>query len=198
VNGPLPKMSDDMVDDFVSALALAKQGDDAAIATIWRALNPRLVSFLRARVGDGADDVASESWLAVARHLRDFEGGEDDFRAWLFTIARRKLIDWERRTRTRPTTSELGEVGISVPAPDDPEAETLVQLGTDAAVALVARLSPDQAEVLLLRVLAGLDTGRTAEVLGKRPGTVRMLQHRGLVALRMLLDDCVDAPAVTG
>jgi RNA polymerase sigma-70 factor (ECF subfamily) len=53
-------------------------------------------------------------------------------------------------------------------------------LDTEAALALVATLPPDQAEVILLRVLAGLDVTQVASILGKRPGAVRVLQHRGL------------------
>jgi len=190
-------MSGEMIVDFASVLERAKRGDEVAVGTIWRTLHPRLVRFLRARAGDAADDVASETWLAVARHLRSFEGGEDEFRAWLFTIGRRRLIDWQRRSRSRPATVALDDVAPSFPAPDDPEGEALATLGTSAALALVARLPADQAEVILLRVVAGLDTTRVAEVLGKRPGAVRMLQHRGLHALRALLDAGIETPAVT-
>ena len=52
---------------------------------------------------------------------------------------------------------------------------------------MLSLLVPDQAEVLLLRILAGLDVQRVAEIVGKRPGTVRVLQHRGLRRLAELL-----------
>jgi RNA polymerase sigma-70 factor (ECF subfamily) len=45
-------------------------------------------------------------------------------------------------------------------------------------------LAPDQAEVIFLRVLAGLDVEDVAAVLGKTPGAVRVLQHRALRRLR--------------
>jgi len=49
-----------------------------------------------------------------------------------------------------------------------------------AIARLVATLPPDQAEVLMLRVVGGLSADESAEVMGKRPGTVRVLQHRAL------------------
>ena len=45
---------------------------------------------------------------------------------------------------------------------------------------LIGFAEVDQADVVLLRVLAGLDVDQVAEILGKRPGTVRVLQHKAL------------------
>jgi RNA polymerase sigma factor (sigma-70 family) len=67
-------------------------------------------------------------------------------------------------------------------APDDVEA----RLALDAALRRVARLPRDQAEVVALRVLAGLSAEQVAEIVGKSAGSVRVLQHR---ALRRLADE---------
>jgi RNA polymerase sigma-70 factor (ECF subfamily) len=53
-------------------------------------------------------------------------------------------------------------------------------LGTTAAVAVVAALPPLQAEVIVLRVLAGLDTDAVAQIVGRSPGAVRVAAHLGL------------------
>jgi RNA polymerase sigma-70 factor (ECF subfamily) len=53
-------------------------------------------------------------------------------------------------------------------------------MALDAALRRVARLPADQAEVVALRVLAGLSAEQVAEIVGKRAGAVRVLQHRGL------------------
>jgi RNA polymerase sigma-70 factor, ECF subfamily len=60
---------------------------------------------------------------------------------------------------------------------------------TDAAVALIGNLPEDQAEVLLLRIVADLDVATVAEILGKRPGTVRVLAHRWLKRLAQQLEE---------
>jgi RNA polymerase sigma-70 factor, ECF subfamily len=177
-----------MIENFVATLESAKAGEDRAVSILWRDHNHRVVRFLRARAGDAAEDIASETWLTVARRLHAFSGGELEFRAWLFTIARSRLIDWQRHRLRRP--NEVGapialEFGV---APDNPARDALDALDTEAALARLAQLPPDQAEVVLLRVVAGLDVARVAGIVGKRPGTVRMLQHRGLQRLRTLLE----------
>jgi RNA polymerase sigma-70 factor (ECF subfamily) len=48
---------------------------------------------------------------------------------------------------------------------------------------LVATLPPEQAEMVMLRVVAGLDVATVAELVGKKPGTVRVAVHRALKSL---------------
>jgi RNA polymerase sigma-70 factor (ECF subfamily) len=60
---------------------------------------------------------------------------------------------------------------------------------TSAALALVGTLPPDQAEAIVLRVVAELDAAQTARLLGKSPGAVRVLTHRGLRRLARIVTD---------
>lgn len=181
------RSKDTMVEDFPATLASAQSGEEWAIALLWRDLNYRVVRFLSARAGNAAEDIASETWLSVARKLHEFSGGEIEFRAWLFTIARRRLIDWQRRQQRRPDEVNAPVEFERHTAGDDPAEDAIEAIDTAAALALISRLSSDQADVILLRVVAGLDVARVAAIIGKRPGTVRMLQHRGLHRLRELL-----------
>ena len=128
-----------------------------------------------------AEDLVAETWLAAARQLGSFAGSEGAFRGWLFTIARRRLIQHWREKGRRPATPVPPEALALVASDDDPEAAGVAVLsGREAAAAIAASLPRDQAEVVLLRLVAGLDVDQVAEVLGKRPGTVRVLQHRAL------------------
>ena len=165
---------------FADTLAAAARGDDAALAALYRASHPGLLRYLRVMEPVDADDLGSETWLDVARGLRRFEGGEPQFRAWLFTIARRRVIDL-RRQRTRQRTEPV-EPGLlpSVGAVADAADEAMDRMSTEEALRRVAALPPDQGEVVLLRVLGGFDVKDVARIVGKRPGAVRALQHRGL------------------
>lgn len=128
---------------------------------------------------------AAETWLAAARNLASF-GDETAFRGWLFTIARRRLVQHWRDSGRRPVTAVAPERLTDRRAADDPEAEGLAAVSArEAARAIAAALPPDQADVVLLRMLGGLDVDQVAGILGKRPGTVRVLQHK---ALRRLAD----------
>lgn len=176
------------MDDFRVVLRGAKAGDARALGTLWEQFNPAVVRWASAFVGDDAEDLAAESWLNVARSLGGFEGNEREFRAWLFTIARNRVIDWKRRASVRPTCVSDDERLEAAVANDDPAEAAIGGFGTRAALDLIAQLPDHQAEIVLLRVLGDLDVERVARIVGKRPGNVRVLQHRALARLREILE----------
>jgi RNA polymerase sigma-70 factor, ECF subfamily len=168
---------------FSDVLRAAAGGDETAFARLWRDAHPPLLRYLRVVAGDAGEDIASEVWLEVARGLRRFRGGEPEFRGWLFTIARRRVIDL-RRYHSRHPVSLTGEPrDLDQKSGDDTAAAALESMSTEAALEMIATLPPEQAEVIVLRVIAGLDAGQVARIVGKRPGAVRVSAHRGLRAL---------------
>ena len=171
--------------DFSDVLARATNRDEAAFAELWRRHHVPLVRFLRTLGGNDADDLASETWLHAAKALSRFSGDERAFRAWLFTIARRRLVDQHRSASRRPV---VAPVAVPEGLTPDAAAEAVERDQTAIALALIGRLPRDQAEVVLLRSIAGLSVDEVAKVIGKRTGTVRVLAHRGLHRLRTILD----------
>jgi RNA polymerase sigma-70 factor, ECF subfamily len=170
---------------FDDALARARAGDETGFLVLWDALQPRLLRYLQVIGCDDVDDVAGETWLQVIRDLPKFKKGSgDEFRAWLFTIGRHRAVDAARsRTRFRDKLLAAEAVPSPVPSGNPVEDEVFQELSTRQAVAIVAGLSKDQAEVVALRVIAGLDTEAVARMLRKSPGAVRIALHRGLRAL---------------
>jgi RNA polymerase sigma-70 factor, ECF subfamily len=180
--------------DFAQAIDAARQGDHRALAALWRELQPALLRYLRAVDPGAAEDIASDTWLEVTRRLDRFSGGEREFRGWLFTIARHRLIDARRRA-ARHRTAPVGWLPDR-PGADDPATDVLVDLSTRASLRLVSKLPPEQAEAVRLRVMAGLDTDQVAAIMGKQPGNVRVLSHRGLRNLARRLSPTQAAEAV--
>jgi RNA polymerase sigma-70 factor (ECF subfamily) len=171
---------------FAALLAGARRGDPSAVATLFHDLHPRLGRFLYAREPRVADDLAAEVWEAVARGLAGFEGGERSFRAWVFSIARRRIAEHRRQGGRRRTDPVDGAAFEEMASASSPERDAIERLSSEQAAALVASLLPeDQAEVVLLRVLADLDTTEVAEIMGRTENWVRVTQHR---ALRKLAD----------
>jgi RNA polymerase sigma-70 factor, ECF subfamily len=165
---------------FPAVLGAATRGDEEAFGTLWRDLQPRLLRYFTVAAPAAAEDLASETWLAVVRGIDRFRGNEPAFRAWVFTIARHEVLDWRRGAARRPT-EDVPVTGLAhLAAPDDPAATAMQGFSTRAALAVVATLPADQAEAVVLRVVAGLDVDRVAAIMNKRPGTVRVLTHRGL------------------
>ena len=170
------------------ALSQARAGDEAGFLLLWDALQPRLLRYLQVVGCDDVDDVAGETWLQVVRDLPKFKkDSADEFRAWLFTIARHRAIDAARsRKRFLDRILAAGPAQPAASGGNPVEDEVLLQLSTQQAIAMIAALSKDQAEVVALRVIAGLNTEAVARLLRKSPGAVRIALHRGL---RSLSDD---------
>ena len=188
---------------FTDLLDRARSGDEVAFAHVYREVHPRLLRYLKVQAPDRAEDVASETWLQVTRSLARFDGGPAQFRAWVFTIARSKLVDAVRRERKVQLrlvydTAELEWYATgSAQDFDDPVLATAEEEeSTRWAVALIRTLPPDQADVVLLRVLVGLDNAEVAAIVHKSPGAVRVLAHRGLKRLARTLGTEATGPAV--
>jgi RNA polymerase sigma-70 factor, ECF subfamily len=171
--------------DFADLLTATQAGSEAAFARLWRDANPALLRYLRVMAPDVAEDVAAGTWLRVIQGLPRFSGDERAWRAWLFTIARRQVVDEARRRSRRPAVP-LDDATEPAAAGDAADA-ALEHLATRAALAQVARLPAIQAEVIMLRVVAGLDTETVARLTGRSPGAVRVAAHRGLRRLAQLL-----------
>jgi len=175
---------------FPEVLAAAKAGDSDAFATLWRDTNPPLLRYLRLLDSSAAEDLAAETWLSVVRGLPTFTGNELSWRAWVLTIARRRGAD-DLRRRIRQPTSPLawppgGEEGG---AAEDTADVVLGRFDTRAALELVATLPPLQAEVIMLRVVAGLPVDLVASIVHRSPGAVRVAAHRGLRTLARVLTE---------
>ena len=173
---------------FSVVLAASKGGDEEAFACLFRAVQPVLLGYLRVIAPEAAEDVAGDTWLQVVAGLARFRGGEDAFRAWVFTIARHRAIDAARaRARRRTVPLEQNEVAnrLTTPAASDLALEAM---STRAVLAMLSELPRDQAEIIVLRVVAGLGVEDVARMVGKKPGAVRVAAHRGLRRLAAMME----------
>ncbi len=170
-------------DRFGSVLDAARTGAEWALTALYRDLHVDLLRYLRTQEPNEAEDLESQTWLDAAGGLASFDGQEIDFRRWMFTIARRRLIDLRRQQMRRRTDPVAPDELPAQAASDDVEAEALDRISTEAALARIAALPPEQAEVVLLRVIGGFSAAEVGAMTGRRPGTVRVVQHRALARL---------------
>ncbi|WP_042801611.1 RNA polymerase sigma factor [Streptomyces sp. C] len=174
--------------ELTAAVLAAQDGDESAFRTVYRAVHPRLLGYVRTLVGDGdAEDVTSEAWLQIARDLGSFTGDADRFRGWAARIARNRALDHIRMRGRRPAVGGDETELTGRAADSDTYGEAMEALSTGRTMKLIAQLPQDQAEAVVLRVVVGLDAKSAAETLGKRPGAVRTAAHRGLKKLAELL-----------
>ncbi len=175
---------------FDEVLAAARQGAGWAFARLYESLAPPVAGYIRAQGAHDAEDLTSEVFLAAFSRLSSFSGDEAHFRSWVFTIAHRRVID-DRRARTRrppprsleeePVTERRGRSSQSA------EEDALGAMGMQRVREVLDKLSPDQRDVIALRVIADLSVEQVAAALGKQPGAVKTLQRRALATLRRQL-----------
>jgi RNA polymerase sigma-70 factor (ECF subfamily) len=177
------------LDDFDAILAAAKLGDERAAEQLFRAFQPGLLRYLRYQERDAAEDITSEVWLAAARSIQTFEGNESGYRSWLFTVARRRVVE-HRRQRSRRRTDAVDPTTFSTaPSADDPAATATDSLDAEQAIRLMEQfLTPDQCEVLVLRVVADLSAAEVGQLMDRPESWVRVTQHRAFKVLASRLD----------
>ncbi len=179
--------------DLSAAVRAARGGDEAAFRYLYREVQPGLLRYLRGLVGDDAEDIASETWLQIARDMRSFRDEGAGFRGWAATIGRHRALDHVRRNQRRPVADVPVDALVELTDGQDAADRVIQFAATNAVIAFIATLPSDQAEAVLLRVVLGLDAKAAAKVMGKRPGAVRTAAWRGLKTLA----DRLEAPGVT-
>lgn len=168
-------------------MARVSAGDQRAFAELYERHRRAVFTFLVHLTGarHAAEDVLQEAFLRVWRGRAEYRRS-GEFRAWLFTIARRLAIDRFRREGVAWEANPAAlETVASLDMPDR-TAEARAEL-TQLQRALT-ELPPAQREVVLLARLVGAGAEEIARVTGSTPGAVRVQLHRALQRLRALLD----------
>ncbi|MFQ5555216.1 MAG: RNA polymerase sigma factor [Acidimicrobiia bacterium] len=177
---------------FDDVLSAAGEGAEWAWRVIYEDLAPSLRGYLRARTGEAADDVLGDVFLDLARRLPHFEGDEQGFRAWVFTVAHHRVVDeWRRSGRRKAVATEPGRLVGLAGSGGDVEEQAIGALSIDAITSLIEHLTEDQQAVVLLRIVGDLSLEQVATIMKKRVGSVKALQHRAFANLRKNLPEAV-------
>lgn len=165
------------------ALSAAIEGMDWGWAAIYRELAPAVTGYLRAQGACEPEDLTGEVFVQAVRAINRFRGDAAAFRSWIFCIAHNKMVDDARYRRRRPAelASDPGRDNIH---PDNVEEQVMGKLADARVRELIAGLTAQQADVLLLRIIGGLTLDEVARVTGSNPSSVKALQRRGLANLR--------------
>jgi RNA polymerase sigma factor, sigma-70 family len=174
------------IGDFEHVLAAAQQGADWAWAAIYDEFAPGLLRFITSQGASDPSDCLGECFVQVVRNLPGFTGDEAAFRAWLFLLARNRVVDEWRSARRRPSTPTEDVAQLHDARHQAPPADATLGQGQSAEDILGA-LKPDQRAVISLRVLDGFSVEETARILGKSAGAVRVIQHRAIKQLKARL-----------
>jgi RNA polymerase sigma-70 factor (ECF subfamily) len=169
----------------------ARRREPAAVTRVYTAYAPALFRFFLAAVGDRptAEDLTGDVFKSAIEDLPRFRGPVEALGGWLFTIAHHDLSDYRRRQARHPVQplDDLLEEAALAGGSVDPEELALDRVEGARVLAGLRQLSPDQREVLLLRMAAGLTGPEVAAIVGKSTGAVKALRNRGVASLARVL-----------
>jgi RNA polymerase sigma-70 factor, ECF subfamily len=161
----------------------AQLGDRSALEELYLIHFDRIYSYLHMSVGSrhDAEDLTTQTFVKMLESIGRFRWQSAPFSAWLFRIAHNLAMDHFRARRRWQPEEEIPEpAGVEE---DSAEEQALASIGDASLMELIARLSPEQRQVLTLKFVFRFSNGESAAILDKTEGAVKSLQHRALATL---------------
>jgi RNA polymerase sigma-70 factor, ECF subfamily len=182
----------DFSEDFEAIIALARTGDPDAWGQIYRRFAGPVYGFFVHQVRDPevAEDLTAGVFVEAIQAATRFSGSLGALRSWIFRIARNDLIDYWRHARRVQSEAidDIDDADLARAVPvDDPADTAISSVNRSQLLATVRRLSPEQRQVVLLRLSGDLSSSEIARVMGKSEGAIKALQYRALAVLRKAL-----------
>ena len=169
-------------------VAAAQSGNLDAIGALYDTHINQVYRYALARLGNthDAEDVVSEIFVKMLNGLPNYQWRKVPFAAWLMRIAHNEVVSFTRRNGRRANDTELPEE-ILDRGNNDPAENAERQLALEYLRKAVELLPEAQREVIILRFAAGLSVADTAKALGKNENNVKVLQHKGMQRLQLLM-----------
>ncbi|MGA5411535.1 RNA polymerase sigma factor [Streptomyces lavendulocolor] len=177
--------------EAAAALAAENPSNKAALAELFAGMYEPVVRFMQARIQDPstAEDLAQEVFVKVVQNIHGYTGG--GIYGWIWAIARNVYNDYFRPMRNRGFEQPTGDFWhLDAPSTEMGPEEAAEWKDLRRAIrGKLDKLPEEQHMVLALRITCGYTTAQTAEIMGKRVGTIRVLQCRALAKLRGLMPE---------
>jgi RNA polymerase sigma-70 factor, ECF subfamily len=177
---PSDQHSEDL--DTARLVTRLQAGEKELFGDLYLRYFDRLYCYLRVGLKDAheAEDLAQQVFINALEALPSYERRRQPFRAWLFTIARNRLLD-HLRTHRRVEPEDPDTIDRRRGAYSEEASARALQWMSDSEVLLfVERLPPAQRQVLVLRYMMDFTTAEIAEILDRTPEAIRQIQHRAL------------------
>jgi RNA polymerase sigma-70 factor (ECF subfamily) len=167
-----------------------QEGDAEAFGQLYDHYATLVYRYVYNRVGDpaAAEDVTSETFVRALRRIDSLSFQGRDVGAWLVTIARNIVLDHVKSSRYRleVATADMRDADRATDGPDD---AVIAHLTNRELLACVQQLGSEQQECIVLRFIHGLSVAETAQIMGKKDGAIKALQHRAVRRLAGLLPE---------
>jgi len=167
-------------DELTELIVKAKHNDETALAKLCSYVYGHIYAFLYYRVSrpEDAEDLTSEVVLKIIKALKQQRG---NFHAWMYRIARNRLIDFyrQRAVRSEISLAEVPQKGLNKSDGFSKQIMTKEKLRKG-----LEHLTDEQKQVIILKFIEGYANPEVANIVGKSVGAVKVLQFRALKALR--------------
>ena len=164
----------------------AQEYDEPAVEALYQKYYPKIYNYAFLQMGDAqaSEDLASDVMLKMIESMHKYTFRGLPFGAWVFRIARNRLIDLHRRRRRRGEVDLSGTLSSALASP-----QVLAERALERGQIQVAlkHLTDEQRQVIVLKFIQGFDNRSIGKIMGRSEGAIKSLQHRALGALRRLL-----------
>ncbi len=170
----------------------ASQGDGEAFAALYDRHLQRVYSYVYhwVREKSDAEDLTQQVFLRAWEAIGRYRNTGAPFIAWLVVIAHNQVMSFYRKGRSEPLP-ERQELAAN--PHHNPEELALAYDSSLAIRKAILSLPPEQQQVIIMRFVEGFRHSQVGAVLGKSPGTIRIIQFRALAALRRALANEVES-----
>lgn len=164
----------------------ARSGDKEAFGKLYDTFLDAVYRFVYFRVGtrEEAEDITEQAFVSIFEHIGEFREQGVPFEAWLFRIARNKVIDHYRSHKPQASLDEIAQS----PANDNVEHSVEVKLTKEYIMDCVRTLPASYQEIIILKYIEEKTNEEISELLDKPLAHVRVLQSRALAKLRSIVD----------
>ncbi len=178
-----------------SFLQRIQRFDAEALAELYDRFSPGVYRYAMRLLGEAnlAEECVSETFSRLLSGLRNGKGPDQHLQAYLYRIAHNWITDHYRR---RPPPTIPLDPELLMDAEMEPHQEVARRMERELVRTALAYLTPEQRQVIVLKYLEDLPNEEIARVLNRPVGAVKALQHRGLAALRRLLNREGRAPSM--
>lgn len=164
---------------------LVAAGDSDAFDALYHETIDDVFTFVRWQCRDQAlaEDVVANVFLKAWKAAASYRQGSRSYRRWLFAIARNEMVDQWRRNKDMLSIDGLELADRSTDESERPPVDHATVLSA------MAKLTPEQREVVVMRFFSEYSHAEIGRALGKREGAVRAQLLRALRQMRKAMSD---------
>ena len=188
----LSSITFNMLDGEEKLIKSAVGGDSSAFGTLYDHYQPMIYRFVLVKVGrrEEAEDLTHQVFLSAWQNIKRYKNLGHPFSSWLYQIARNQVVDYYRSSK-KDISLDDGDPESFISSIATEQMDISVKLAMEKVYAAIKKLSPDHADVVMLRFVEDVSLRDTAKALKKTEGAIKLMQHRAIKELRKMLGDTI-------